>query len=409
MDESPYSFLAYIDIKINLKRSGKMLLIKNGKIITMNGKNYEKGCILIRNEKIDKVEENIPVDESVKVIDAKGGWIIPGIIDAHCHIGIYEQDMGFEGLDVNEATDPITPELRAIDAINPMDTSFEDAVKAGITTVMTGPGSVNVIGGQFVAMKTKGLRIDDMIILEPAAMKIALGENPKRVYKDRKRMPTTRMATASLLRETLKKAENYKFKKEKAFQGGKDFEENFRLEALLPVLDKKIPLKAHCHRADDILTAIRIAEEFDLELTLDHCTEGHMIADYLKVAGRYVILGPTLTSRSKIELKNKTFETAAALHKKGIKVAIMTDHPVVPIQYLPICAGLAAKEGLGIDEALKAITINAAEICGIDNRVGSIEEGKDADIAIFDGNPLEVFSNTLYTIINGEIVYSSEN
>lgn len=386
-----------------------MILIKNGRIITMSGKNYEKGCILIKYGKIEKVEEEIFIDEDVKVIDAKGGWVIPGIIDAHCHIGLYEQDMGFEGLDVNEATEPITPELRAIDAINPMDTSFADAVKAGITTVMTGPGSANVIGGQFVAMKTKGICVDDMIILEPAAMKIALGENPKRVYKDRKKMPTTRMATASLLRETFNKAKNYKLKKEKALQEGKDFEENFRLEALLPVLDKKIPLKAHCHRTDDILTAIRIAEEFDLELTLDHCTEGHIIADYVKASGRHAILGPTLTSRSKIELKNKTFETAAILNKKGVKVAIMTDHPVIPIQYLPICAGLAAKEGLGVEEALKAITINAAEICGIDNRVGSLEKGKDADIAIFDGNPLEVFTNTLYTIINGEIAYCNEN
>jgi imidazolonepropionase-like amidohydrolase len=385
-----------------------MLLIRNGKIITMSGTDYENGCVLIKDGKIERVEENIHI-EDVQIIDAKGGWIIPGIIDAHCHIGIYEQDMGFEGLDVNEATDPITPELRAIDAINPMDTSFEDAVKAGVTTVMTGPGSANVIGGQFVAMKTKGLCVDDMIILEPAAMKVALGENPKRVYKDRKKMPTTRMATASLLRENLSKAKNYKIKKEKALKEGKDFEENFKLEALMPVLEKKIPLKVHCHRADDILTAIRIAKEFDLEITLDHCTEGHLIAEHVKASGSHAILGPTLTSRSKIELKNKTFETPGILHKKGIKIAIMTDHPVIPIQHLPICAGLAAREGLGVYEALKAITINAAEICGIDNRVGSIEKGKDADIAIYDGNPLEVFTNTLYTIINGEIVYSHEN
>jgi imidazolonepropionase-like amidohydrolase len=385
-----------------------LLLIKNGKILTMADKNYENGCVLINNGKIVEVAENINVDNNVKVIDAKKGWIMPGIIDAHCHIGIYEQDMGFEGLDVNEATDPVTPELRAIDAINPMDTAFNDAVMGGVTTVMTGPGSANVIGGQFVAMKTSGISVDDMIILEPAAIKVAFGENPKRVYRDRKKAPTTRMATAAILRETLTKAKSYKLKKDKAIIERKDFEENFKMEALIPVIDKKIPIKAHCHRADDILTAIRIAKEFDVEITLDHCTEGHLIADYVKASGRAAIVGPTLTDRSKIELKNKSFKTPAILHEKGVKVAIMTDHPVIPIQYLPICAGLAAKEGLGIEEALRAITINAAEICGISNRVGSIEKGKDADIAIFDGNPLEVFTNTIYTIINGEIVYKAE-
>lgn len=385
-----------------------MILVKNGKIVTMANKDYENGCILIKDGKILRVAENIEVDKDVEIIDAKGGWVLPGLIESHCHIGIYEQDMGFEGLDVNEATDPITPELRAIDAINPMDTAFDDAVRAGVTTVMTGPGSANVIGGQFVAMKTKGVCIDDMILLEPAAIKVAFGENPKRVYKDRKRMPTTRMATASLLRETLIKAKDYKLKKEKTLKEESDFDKNFKLEALLPVIDKKIPLKAHCHRADDILTAIRIGKEFDLELTLDHCSEGHLIADYVKQSGRCAIVGPSLTSRSKIELKNKSFSTPAILSKNGVKISIMTDHPVTPIQYLPICAGLAVKEGLDMKGALKAITINAAEICGVSDRVGSIETGKDADIAIFDGNPLETLTSTLYTIINGEVVYRSE-
>ncbi|MEA4827104.1 MAG: amidohydrolase [Clostridium sp.] len=385
-----------------------MILVKNGKIVTMANKDYENGCILIKDGKILRVAENIEVDKDVEIIDAKGGWVLPGLIESHCHIGIYEQDMGFEGLDVNEATDPITPELRAIDAINPMDTAFDDAVRAGVTTVMTGPGSANVIGGQFVAMKTKGVCIDDMILLEPAAIKVAFGENPKRVYKDRKRMPTTRMATASLLRETLIKAKDYKLKKEKTLKEESDFDKNFKLEELLPVIDKKIPLKAHCHRADDILTAIRIGKEFDLELTLDHCSEGHLIADYVKQSGRCAIVGPSLTSRSKIELKNKSFSTPAILSKNGVKISIMTDHPVTPIQYLPICAGLAVKEGLDMKEALKAITINAAEICGVSDRVGSIETGKDADIAIFDGNPLEILTSTLYTIINGEVVYRSE-
>ncbi|CAG7839815.1 Imidazolonepropionase [Clostridium haemolyticum] len=382
-----------------------MILIKNGKIITVTKGTLKNGCILIKDGKILKVSEDIEVNEDVRIIDAKGGWVTPGFIDAHCHIGIFEQDMGFEGTDINEATDPVTPHLRAIDAINPMDTSFKDAIKGGVTTVMTGPGSANPMGGQFVAMKTSGICVDDMVIKEPAAIKIAFGENPKRIYKSKNKMPTTRMATAALIREILTKAQNYKIKKEKALKEGKDFEKNFRLEPLIPVLNKQIPLKAHCHRTDDILTAIRIAKEFDVNLTLDHCSEGHLIPDYIKQSGRDVIVGPTLTARTKIEVKNKTFKTPKILHDNGIKIAIMTDHPVIPIEYLPLCAGLAAKEGLGIEEALKAITINPAEICGIDNRVGSLEVGKDADVVISNGNPLDSLTSTICTIINGKIEY----
>ncbi|EES90454.1 amidohydrolase [Clostridium botulinum C] len=385
-----------------------MILIKNGKIITVTKGTLKNGCILIKDGKILKVSEDIEVNEDVRIIDAKGGWVTPGFIDAHCHIGIFEQDMGFEGTDINEATDPVTPHLRAIDAINPMDTSFKDAIKGGVTTVMTGPGSANPMGGQFVAMKTSGICVDDMVIKEPAAIKIAFGENPKRIYKSKNKMPTTRMATAALIREILTKAQNYKIKKEKALKEGKDFEENFRLEPLIPVLNKQIPLKAHCHRTDDILTAIRIAKEFDVNLTLDHCSEGHLIADYIKQSGKDVIVGPTLTARTKIEVKNKTFKTPKILHDNSIKIAIMTDHPVIPIEYLPLCAGLAAKEGLGIEEALKAITINPAEICGIDNRVGSLEVGKDADIVISNGNPLDSLTSTICTIINGKVEYIKE-
>lgn len=383
-----------------------MILIKNGKIVTMTGKIFENGCILIKEGKIVEIAENIKIHKDVKVIDAKEGWVTPGFIDAHCHIGLFEQDMGFEGMDINEATDPITPQLRAIDGINPMDTAFEDAIKGGITSVMTGPGSANPMGGQFVAMKTSGICVDDMVIKEPAAIKIAFGENPKRVYKSKNKMPTTRMATAALIREVLIKAKNYKVKKERAIEEGKEFDKNFRLEPLMPVLDKEIPFKAHCHRSDDILTAIRIAKEFDVNLTLDHCSEGHLIPKHIKESGIYAIVGPTLTARSKIEVKNKTFKTPKVLHENGIKMAIMTDHPVIPIQHLPMCAGLASKEGLEMNEALKAITINAAEICGIDDRVGSLEIGKDADIVISDGNPLNSFTKTMYTIIDGKIEYT---
>lgn len=381
------------------------MLIKNGKIYTMAKDVYENGDILIEDGKIKKVAREIK-DYTGEIIDASGTIVIPGMIDAHCHLGMWESGMGFEGSDGNEATDPITPEMRAIDGINPMDQYFDRAVEAGITTVMTGPGSANVVGGQFVVMKTYGNNVDKMKIVEPAAMKIAFGENPKRVYSGKGKMPSTRMGTAALLRKTLMEAENYKAKKENAEKKGDFFEKNIKMEAFLPVLEGNMPLKAHCHRADDILTAIRIAKEFNLKLTLDHCSEGHLISDDVKESGCPAIIGPTMSNKSKIEVQNKSFETPAVLMHKGVKVAIMTDHPVIEINYLPICAGLAQKAGnLTFEEALSTITINAAEILGVSDRLGSIEEGKDADIVILDGNPLDTYTNTLYTIINGEIVY----
>lgn len=383
-----------------------MILIKNGKVFTMAGETYENGCVLIDDGKIINVDKFINEVDTMDVIDAQGGWIMPGIIEAHCHIGLSEEGIRFEGDDINEATNPITAHLRAIDAINPLDEAFKDAIEGGITSVMTGQGSANVCGGKFVFMKTSGTCIDDMIVKDEAAMKVAFGENPKRVYSSKNTSPSTRMATAAILREALTNALNYKIKKEDAKKKGKFFDIDLKQECFIDVIDKKIPLKAHAHRADDILTAIRIAKEFDLNMTLDHCTEGHLIADYIKNSGFSAIVGPSLTNRSKVELKNRTFETAAKLHEKGVEVAITTDHPVIPIQYLPICAGFAAKKGLGIEEALKAITINAAKICGVEERLGSIEAGKDADIVIFTGNPMEVFTETLYTLIDGKIVYS---
>ncbi|MFR4162192.1 MAG: amidohydrolase family protein [Paraclostridium sordellii] len=385
-----------------------MLLIKNGKILTMTGKNLHNGCVLIKDKKIIEINETIEETKLMTVIDAKGAWVMPGIIEAHCHIGLSEEGIRFEGDDINESTSPITGHLRAIDAINPLDQAFKDAIAGGITSVMTGQGSANVCGGKFLFMKTSGKCIDDMIVKDEAAMKVAFGENPKRVYSSKQITPSTRMATAAILREALYKAINYKNKKEEALQKGDYFEVDLKQECFMDVLDKKIPLKAHAHRSDDILTAIRLAKEFNLDMTLDHCTEGHLIPEYIKKSGFSAIVGPSLTNRSKVELKNRTFKTAGVLNKYGVDVAITTDHPVVPIQYLPICAGFAAKEGLGIEEALKAITINPAKICGVEDMVGSIEVGKDADIAIFTGNPMEVFSETLYTIIDGNIVYSKE-
>ncbi len=371
----------------------------------MSDKKYDNGCILIKKGKIIKISQIIDAKENSdgEIIDAKGNWVMPGLIESHCHIGITEDKKGFEGNDCNEITEPVTPYVKAIDAINPMDPAFHNAIKTGITSVMTGPGSSNVVGGQFVFMKTDGRRTDDMVMLEPAAMKIAFGENPKKNYGDNNLMPSTRMTIGALLREELFEAKKYC--ESKASQSGKETEVDFRSECWVPVFNKKIPLKAHAHRADDILTAIRIAKYFDLNMTLDHCTEGHLISEEIKKSGYPAIVGPSLASRNKIELQYMDFKTAGVLHKAGVKVAITTDHPVSLIQCLPLCAGIAAKEGLGIEEGLRAITINAAEICNVYDRIGSLEVGKDADIAIFDGNPMEVFTNCLYTIINGNIVY----
>lgn len=384
-----------------------MILIKNGYIYTMAGQIIENGSILIDGDKIVEVGKDIVAPLDAEVIDAGGRMVLPGFIDGHSHLGMWEEGMGFEGSDGNEMVDPVTPHLRAIDAINPMDEGFKDAYKAGVTTVVTGPGSANVIGGLTTAIKTYGKRVDDMIVKDPVAMKVAFGENPKRVYDSQKKSPTTRMATAAILRESLFKAKIYLEKKERA-KGDPEKMPDFdiKMEALAMVLKREIPLKAHAHRADDIFTALRIAGEFNVDITLEHCTEGHLIADYLAEEGKGALVGPTLSNRSKIELRNLSFETPGILNKKGVKVGIITDAPVIPQQYLPLCAGLAVKSGMDEMEALKAITIYPAEIVGIADRVGSIEAGKDADIVIFDGNPIkDLGCETYATIINGQIVY----
>lgn len=385
-----------------------MIFIKGGTVYTITGQTIEDGSVLIKDGKIQAVGTDISCPEGARIIDAKGKLVMPGFIDAHCHLGMFEEGIGFEGNDGNESVDPVTPHLRAIDAINPMDISFREAYAGGVTTAITGPGSANVISGTFAAIKTYGSRIDKMIIKDPIAMKIAFGENPKKVYNAQKKSPITRMATAAILRETLFKAKAYMDKKEEAQDPSKMPDFNMKMEALIPVLKKEIPLKAHAHRADDIFTAIRIAKEFDVDLTLDHCTEGHLIADELAKEGKSAIVGPSLGNRSKFELQNMTFETPKILTESGVKVAITTDSPVTPLQYLPLCAGLAHKAGLDEMEALKAITINPAEIVGLSDRIGSIEKGKDADIVIFEGNPIkDVDHKTYMTIIDGKIVYEA--
>lgn len=404
------------------------MLIVNGKIVTMEECNQEIGSVeeqggnknvrskilVIENgyvritgmyiEEVGAMSDLQPKGKKEEVLDVQGAWVMPGIIESHCHIGISEEKIGIIGDDCNEGTNPVTSALRAIDAVNPMDAAFHDAIEAGITSVMVGPGSANVVGGQFLFMKTHGRCIDEMVVKNPAAMKVAFGENPKTCYGDKDEFPATRMGVAALLRKTLFEAKQY----QEGRENGSIEKEDFEMEPWLPVLKNEIPLKAHAHRADDIQTAIRIAKEFHLRMTIDHGTESHLIAEEVKESGFPVIVGPDLTSRSKLEVKNMNFKTNKVLWENDVLFSITTDHPVSMIQYLPLCAGLAVKRGLPLEEGLKAITKNAAKICEVDHMVGSIKPGKHADIAVFSGNPMEVFTKTLYTIINGEIVYDYE-
>lgn len=390
------------------------MIIINGKIVTMEDDGFANGFVRTAGDKIIEIgsmeqlnKRNYQQEE--KILDVHGAWVMPGIIEAHAHIGITEEKWGAIGDDCNERTNPVTPALRAIDAVNPMDPAFHDAIAAGITSVMAGPGSSNVVGGQFVFMKTQGRCVDNMVIKNPAAMKVAFGENPKTVFGNQNQFPSTRMGVAALLRKTLFEAKKYYEKRYCNNNNDNDKPEpDFEMEAWIPVCKKEIPLKAHVHRADDILTAIRIAKEFDVDITIDHGTESHLIVDEIKQAGFPVIVGTDLTSRSKIEVQNMNFKTNKILRDAGVLFAITTDHPVSLIQYLPICAGLAVRNGLEMKDALEAITINAAKICRADDRVGSLKVGKDADIAIFDDNPVETFTHTLYTIIDGEIVFENK-
>lgn len=385
-----------------------MLVIKNARLLTMTENGSFVGDIRIEGGKIAEIAQNIDTT-GCDVFDAEGMYAMPGIIDAHSHIGMWEDGMGREGSDGNEATNPVTPEMRSIDGINPFDRCFREAVACGVTTAVTGPGSANVVGGTFVAMKLYGRSMDEMILKFPVAMKAAFGENPKRVYGD-KATPATRMAIAAILRKALAGALDYAKKIENAKDDpSKMPERDLGKEALLPVIRRELPLKIHCHRADDILTAIRIAKEFNVRFTLDHCTEGYLIPDLLKETieetGAGIIIGPLLTDRSKIELRNVSFSAPKALYDAGIDFAMMTDHPVIPEQYLPVCAALAVREGLPEDAALRSITINAARITGIDDRVGSLEVGKDADIAVFSGHPLDFRSRCVLCTVDGQVAH----
>lgn len=380
-----------------------LLLIQNGVLHTMEKEEPVQKDLLIKDGKIEKVAKNIKKTEQMQTLDATGRHIYPGFIDAHSHIGISEEKISGQGDECNEGTNPVTPAMRAIDAINPMDSAFHNAIAAGITGVMVGPGSANAIGGQFAFIKTDGRCIDDMVVLAPAAIKIAFGENPMTNYGMNGNIPSTRMAIAALIREELFKAQQYIQQTKKEAEN-----KDFMLECYRPLFERKIPLKAHVHRADDIFTAIRIAKEFGLGLTLDHCTEGHLIAEEIAKSGFSAIVGPSLASRTKKEVSLSDFKTAGILQKAGVTIAITTDHPVSRQQYLTLCAALAVKEGMEEYGALRAITIDAARICMVDHRVGSIKEGKDADLVVCNGSPLEIKTEIQMTMINGRIVWSKE-
>lgn len=380
-----------------------MLLIQNGLLHTMEAEQPIRADLLIKNGKIGKIAPSVPATEHMQVLDATGLHLYPGFIDAHSHIGISEEKVTGIGDECNENTTPATPYLRAIDSVHPMDSAFHNALASGVTGVMVGPGSSNPVGGQFAFIKTYGRCVDDMLVLAPAAIKIAFGENPMTCFGMNGNAPSTRMGIAGIIREELFNARQYL-----ANTPADSTEKNFRMECYRDLFDKKIPLKAHVHRTDDILTAIRIAKEFDLDLTLDHCTEGHLIAEEIAGSGFPAIVGPSMSARSKKEVSESDFKTPGILKKAGVTVALTTDHPVCRLQYLPLCAALAAKEGMSEYDALRAITIDAARICRVDHRLGSLTIGKDADLCLWDGNPLELRSSVVATLINGKIVWQKE-
>lgn len=383
-----------------------MLCVKNGLIHDAVNREAYQGDILIEDGKIKAIGKELPTEAGTEVIDATGLMVYPGFVEAHCHLGLDNYACGFEGHDYNEMTDILSPQLRGIDSINPMDPTLEMAAQGGVTCVAAGPGSANVLGGTFVAMKTVGKRIDKMVVKNPVAMKCAFGENPKRCYKDK--TSSCRMDIASKLREMLNRARDYMERKELA---GEDVSKrpayDPKLEALIPVLKREIPLKAHAHRADDIFTAIRVAKECDVDLTLEHVTDGSLIVEELAAENYPVAVGPSFGHATKLELINKSFETPGLLAKAGCQVSIITDSPVIPQQYLALCAGFAVQSGMDEFDALKAITINPAKHIGVADRVGSLEVGKDADIVIADGSPMVSTTKIRKVLIDGKIVSES--
>ncbi|MDR3591891.1 MAG: amidohydrolase [Negativicutes bacterium] len=378
-----------------------MLAISGATVYTIAGRIITAGTVLIDNGKIVAVGDRVPVPHDASVIDASGKILTPGLIDCHTHLGIAEEAVGEAHMDKNEVTDPVCPHLRALDAINPEDEGLADAVAGGVTTVIVTPGSENVVGGQSVAIKTFGQIVDTMVLRHPAGVKMAFGENPIKMHSPKDRPPATRMAVAGLIRENLVAAQDY-------VRRGPGGDRDLRLEALAKVLAGEIPLRGHAHAADDIMTAIRIAEEFNLRLTLEHATAGHKVADAIAARGIPAAIGPSITARVKVELKDRTYRTPAILHAAGVKIALITDHPFLPINSLRLEAALAVREGLPPETAWRAITLNAAEIIGVADRVGSIEPGKDADLVIFNGDPFAIATRVEKVFVNGAPVFQAD-
>ena len=380
-----------------------MLCVKNGNVHDAIHEEAYRADILVEDGRIKAIGEHLETEEGVQIVEAEGLHVYPGFVEAHGHIGLDGYGIGYEGMDYNELNDIVSPQLRGIDGVKPMDAAFPKAAAAGVTCVCVGPGSANVLGGTFVTIKTVGRRVEDMVVRDNVAMKCAFGENPKRVYREKK--DSSRMSTAALLRETLFKTREYLEKKEAA---GDDPTKkpafDMKLEALIPVIKGEMPLKAHAHAAEDIFTALRIAREFGVKITLEHVTEGHLIVEELAKENVSLAVRPTLTSASKYELRNKSWTTPGVLAAAGCQVSIITDSPVIPQEYLPLCAGLAVQAGMDPFAALQAITINPARHAGIADRVGSIEVGKDADLVITDGCPFEVSTKVRHVFIEGKEV-----
>ncbi len=386
--------------------SRNTLAITNAHVVPVEGDPYD-GTIVLADGRITAVGPKTRAPRRADVLDAEGGWVLPGFIDAHTHVGVWGEGEGWSGQDTNEMTDPVTAQVRALDAIYPSDLGFADALSGGITTVCVNPGSGNVIGGHCVAVHTHGRTVDEMVLRSPVGLKAALGENPKRVYGDQKKAPSTRLGTAAVLREAFVAAQNYQTKRAAAQKEKKPFDaRDLKLEALAMVLDREIPWRQHSHRADDIATALRIADEFGYDLVIDHGTEAHLIADLLAEKGIPVLIGPLIVSRSKVEVRNRSTVNPGLLAKAGVEISIITDHPVCPVNHLALQATLAVRDGLDRDTALRAITINPARVLGLDDRIGTLEVGKLADLTVWSGDPLDAMQRAQRVFIEGRQVYA---
>lgn len=380
--------------------------ITGGRVVPVEGEPVEGGTVLIVDGRIAAVGADVDVPDDAEVVDATGSWVLPGFVEAHAHLGVHEEAEGWAGQDTNEMTDPNGARMRALDAINPADEGFRDAIAGGVTTAVVKPGSGNPIGGQTVALKCWGRMVDEMLLRQPVSVKSALGENPKRVYGDQKKLPSTRQGVAAVIRDAMVRAQDYRARRDRAAANGEPFDRDPTSEVLVRVLDGELPWSQHSHRADDIATAMRLAEEFGYRLILNHGTEAHLLADVIAERGIPVVIGPLFTTRSKVELRQRHLRNPGLLARAGVRIAITTDHPVVPINFLVHQASLAVKEGLDRDEALRALTINPATIMGLDDRVGSLVPGKDGDVVVWSGDPLDVFSRALRVFVDGRQVYT---